>query len=558
MSTTPIARVLSVKGSKAEVGLPAPWPTAEARATVGKYLMIEAGGQRLVGMITQVDARLEQHALLGDYKATACVDLMGEFRRDENGNDRFHRGVSDYPAIGDVAGLLDHDHLRLIYEAPRGNMIGIGHLFHDSTITAKVDVDTLLTRHFAVLGSTGVGKSSGVAIILNEVLAARKDLRIFMLDGHNEYGHCFGNEANVINPRNLKLPFWMFNFEEFVDVVYGGRPGVDEEIEILAELIPIVKSSYTNYKNAPDRLSLKKADPRSTGYTVDTPVPYVLQDLLALIDERMGKLENRSSRMHYHRLMTRLDTVRCDPRYDFMFENANVGGDTMAEILNHLFRIQVEDKPITVMQLAGLPVEIVESVVCVLCRLAFEFGLWSDGAIPLLFVCEEAHRYAAADHSVGFAPTRRALSRIAKEGRKYGVFLGLVSQRPAELDPTIISQCSTLFVMRMSNERDQALLRSAVSDATADLLDFVPSLATREVISVGEAVPLPSRIRFKALPTNSCRAAKHLRNWRPTPSTRAAFSRSRPFSKGGGMRPRDTVLRGTRPRSGRCPPRGLR
>ena len=119
---------------------------------------------------------------------------------------------------------------------------------------------------------------------------------------------------------------------------------------------------------------------------------------------------------------------------------------------------------------------------------------------PLLFVCEEAHRYAPADKNIGFGPTKRALSRIAKEGRKYGVFLGLVTQRPAEIDATIISQCSTLFVMRLSNDRDQALIRSAVSDAAANLLSFIPSLGTREVFTFGSGVALPTRMRFQELP----------------------------------------------------------
>src|SRR5207302_6122844 len=128
---------------------------------------------------------------------------------------------------------------------------------------------------------------------------------------------------------------------------------------------------------------------------------------------------------------------------------------------------------------------------------------WSDGAAPMLLVCEEAHRYAAADRSTGFGPTRRAISRLAKEGRKYGVFLGLVTQRPAELDPTIISQCSTLFAMRMSNDRDQVLLRSAVSDSAAELFAFVPSLATREALAFGVGVPLPTRLTFSELPPQS-------------------------------------------------------
>jgi hypothetical protein len=165
-----------------------------------------------------------------------------------------------------------------------------------------------------------------------------------------------------------------------------------------------------------------------------------------------------------------------------------------------LFRLPPAGKPMTIMQLAGFPAEVVDSVVSVLCRMAFDFGLWSDGVAPLLFVCEEAHRYAPADGKIGFGPTRRALSRIAKEGRKYGVFLGLVTQRPAEIDPTIISQCSTLFVMRLSNDRDQALIRSAASDAAANLLSFIPSLGTRETFTFGPGVALPTRMSFGELP----------------------------------------------------------
>jgi DNA helicase HerA-like ATPase len=214
----------------------------------------------------------------------------------------------------------------------------------------------------------------------------------------------------------------------------------------------------------------------------------------------MGKLENRADSMKYYRLKTRIETLRSDPRYAFMFEGANVGGDTMARVLSQLFRLPPDGMPMTIMQLAGFPAEVVDSVVSVLCRMAFEFGLWSDGAFPLLIVCEEAHRYAPADRSIGFGPTRRAVSRIAKEGRKYGVFLGLVTQRPAELDATIISQCSTLFAMRLPNDGDQAIVRAAVSDAAGSLLGFVPSLGPREVFAFGEGVALPTRLRFKQLP----------------------------------------------------------
>jgi uncharacterized protein len=325
---------------------------------------------------------------------------------------------------------------------------------------------------------------------------------MFLVDVHNEYDKCFGDQAQVVNPRNLKLPFWLFNFEETVDVFFGGRPGVDDEVEILSEVLPIAKSTYAQYRAAGEMSTIKRPDARNSGFTVDTPVPYRLADLVALIDERMGKLESKVPRSTYSRLISRIETVSNNPRYTFMFENANVGGDTMAEILSSLFRVPANGIPVTIMQLAGFPVEVVDAVVSVICRMAFDFGLWSDGAIPLLFICEEAHRYASSDRSIGFGPTRKAISRIAKEGRKYGVYLGLVTQRPAELDPTIISQCSTLFVMRLTNDRDQALLRSAVSDAAANLLSFVPSLGTREVIAFGQGVALPTRMKFKDLPPN--------------------------------------------------------
>ena len=240
-------------------------------------------------------------------------------------------------------------------------------------------------------------------------------------------------------------------------------------------------------------------------------MPYRLEDLISLIDERMGKLENRAAWASYHRLITRIETARNDPRYGFMFDNANVGGDTMVETLGTLFRLPPDGMPMTIMQLAGFPAEVVDSVVSVLLRMAFDFGLWSDGALPLLFVCEEAHRYAPADRSIGFGPTRKAVSRIAKEGRKYGVFLGLVTQRPAELDATIISQCSTLFAMRMANDRDQAIVRSAVSDAAGSLIGFVPSLGTREVFAFGEGVALPTRLRFKELERSTSRTARRSR-----------------------------------------------
>src|SRR6202790_4989090 len=500
-TVTSFGRVISVRGSLARVGLLAAGQMglSEARAPVGRFVSIRCATiSTIIAMITEVSC--ENLPTSDIYIATASVDLLGEILGGPE-RPKFQRGVTNYPTVGDSVDLITSQELRTVYAPVGSDQINVGTLQQDPSVIAYVDVEELLSKHFAILGSTGVGKSTGVSLLLNEILKSRPNLRIFLLDVHNEYGRCFGDRALVLNPRNLKLPFWLFNFEEMVDVLFGGRPDVPEELEVLADVIPLAKGIYTQHLNA-DRAGSKRVGARAVGYTVDTPVPYRLVDLISLIDERMGKLENRSSRIVYHKLISRIESVRNDPRYTFMFDNANVGGDTMAEVISHLFRLPANGRPMTIMQLAGFPVEVVDSVVSVLCRMAFDFGLWSDGVSPLLFVCEEAHRYASADRTIGFGPTRKAVSRIAKEGRKYGVYLGLVTQRPAELDATILSQCNTLFAMRLANDRDQGLLRSAVSDAAANLLSFVPSLGTREVLAFGEGVALPTRLRFKEVPAH--------------------------------------------------------
>jgi DNA helicase HerA-like ATPase len=493
-----LGRVLSVRGSQATIGLQeAKWSEPDGRrVTVGRFVGIRCPDKTVVGVVTDTSVQTVPTIRDEGFTVTAVIDLMGEIRKAPDGSPVFQRGVTAYPAIGDVAVSIGSAELKLIYDITANQTIDIGALNQDARLPAYVNIDEMLTKHFAILGTTGVGKSSGVAVILGEILAHRPDLRIFLVDPHNEYGQCFGERAQVVTPANLRLPFWVFNFEETLDAFYRGRPSPYEEVELLADLIPAARRMYNASRD-------KKGDARSADFTVDTPVPYRLTDLCALIEERRGKLDSRPLRASYSHILARIQSLASDARYAFMFENANVGGDTMSDVLAELFRLPTNGRPMTIMQLAGFPSEVIDAVVSVLGRMAFDFGLWSDGRLPLLFVCEEAHRYAAADRNIGFGPTRRTISRIAKEGRKYGVFLGLISQRPAELDPTIISQCSTLLVMRMSNDRDQALVRAAVSDAAANLLSFVPSLGTREVFAFGEAVKVPTRLRFKELPPSA-------------------------------------------------------
>jgi DNA helicase HerA-like ATPase len=295
--------------------------------------------------------------------------------------------------------------------------------------------------------------------------------------------------AEVLNPDNLQLPYWLLDVEEMTEVMVDrGRPDSEAQVEILSNAIVSAKKKYLG-------------DGADTSYiSVDTPVPYNLTELVKLIDAGMGQLDKPDSSLPYLRLKSRLDVLRSDRRYRFMFSGLVVKDD-MADIVSRILRIPVAGKPITIIDLSGVPSEIVDIVVSVMCRLIFDFCLWAEPpqALPVLLVCEEAHRYVPEDDELGFGPTKRALSRIAKEGRKYGVSLCLVTQRPSELSTSILSQCNTLFALRMSNDRDQEFVRRALPESATGLIASLPSLHTQEAVVVGEGVSVPMRLKFDHL-----------------------------------------------------------
>jgi DNA helicase HerA-like ATPase len=424
-SAQPLGTVVSVGGSQVIVQFSNEMLSVhdgDSNVTVGTFLGIWNGFSLVIGALCEISLAATADGQRSS-AATGRMDLLGELIQDQSGAGYFQRGVMIYPRIGSVIVPIGHNELRIIFDAAGPNTIKLGHLQQDSSIGAYVDVDDMVRKHFAIFGSTGAGKSSGVALILREIMEARRDLRMLLIDPHNEYGACFDERAHVVRPGNLRLPFWLFNFDEVVEVIFGRRPDVEEEVGLLAELIPLAKNEFAR-SNALNRGGYRQVEPEGGRYTVDTPVPYRLQDLIALAESRMGKLENSAVAGQYQRLLMRIHSVRKNPRYSFIFDDANIGSDSMVDILCELLRLQPDGQPMTIIQLAGFPAEVFDAIVSVLFRLAFEFGLWSDGALPLLIVCEEAHNYANADRSIGFRPAREAVSRIAKEGRKYGVFSG--------------------------------------------------------------------------------------------------------------------------------------
>ncbi len=504
---TPVGRVISVDGAKFQgilcngkdgkrgkggngATMPGSAPHS-ARVQIGAVVKVATPRSRVFGVVSNLVVA-DPAAEAGDsHRRLFEVELLGEMPDGDGGNvdPGFQRGVAIYPVLDDDIYLATPDELGRIYARPTASNVRIGTVHPDNELPAYLLTDDLLGKHFAILGSTGSGKSCSAALILRAILADHRNGHVVLLDPHNEYSHAFGNSADVIHSNQLQLPYWLLNFEEIIEVIIGrGRPNTETEAAILKTAIITAKHKFMGDKSDVGEI------------TVDTPVPYNLSDLLAAISNEMGRLNKPENSIPYLRLKTRLENLRSDRRYGFMFSGLVVN-DVLPDILARILSIPVAGKPITILDLSGVPSEIVDVVVSLMCRMIFDFALWSvpAQALPVLLVCEEAHRYVPRDNEAGFGPTKKVISRIAMEGRKYGVSLCLVSQRPSELSPNILSQCNTLFALRMSNDRDQEFIRRALPESASGLIASLPSLHTQEAIVVGEGVTLPVRLRFDDL-----------------------------------------------------------
>ncbi len=516
-----MGRIVAVTGGQAVVLLDSHdniFDPNKRGAEIGTLLKVETATTVTLALISALSSPMPTHNVSEKELRIVEVEFIGELPRHEDGTmGNFRRGVSNYPSLGDTVFRADRHELALAYACDADSAVRVGYIQQDPTIPAMVKVDEMLGKHFAILGTTGTGKSCTVALILRRILEKNPQAHILLLDVHREYAQSFRGMSEVITPDNMALPFWLLNFDEAVEILVGQHAHRETDVEVLREIIPIAKARYMGNQRRDKTTGALR--PRDTlvdaNIGVDTPIPYRTSDIIGVLEDYIGKLEMRGELAPYKRLKARLEAVSRDPRYAFMFGSLTVQ-DNMAQVLARLFRIPVNGKPIAILELGGLPSEIINVVVSVLARLAFDFGVWSAGKVPITFVCEEAHRYVPNDKASGFEPTKRAISRIAKEGRKYGVSLCIVSQRPAELDPTILSQCNTIFSMRLTNERDQDILKAGISDAAASLLGFMPTMGAGEAITFGEGVALPTRIKFDLLPAGELprsNTASFTKNW---------------------------------------------
>lgn len=496
-----IGVVTAVTGFKLSCLLQGPAAPAQGPAyglaQIGSLIKIPTPNAVAFGFIETLTLHQRATDATTQRAATAEIELLGELAVTAPGaTPVFSRGISTYPVLGAAAYAATERDLARIYVKPDVDVLPIGVLHQDPGKIAYLRSQEFLSKHSAIVGTVGSGKSCALTLILRELLAAHPNGHVVLLDPHDEYAQAFQGMAELITPQTLQLPYWLLSYEEIVEVLCSRDPiSRSREAAILKDCIVEAKREFLGSTPQPGPQGSSGAF-----LTVDTPTPYRLTSVVQKISQAMGKLDRPDNTLPYLRLMTTIETLRQDKRYAFMFSGLSVR-DNMAEILSRILRIPVQGKPITIVGLSAVPVEIVNVLVSLLCRLIFDFAVWNDRgeSVPILLVCDEAHRYIPREEGAGLEPTRRSIARIAKEGRKYGVSLCLVTQRPSEIAETILSQCSTLFALRMTNERDQAFVRSTLPESAAGLLNTLPTLRQQESIIIGEGVAHPMRIRFNDL-----------------------------------------------------------
>lgn len=457
-------------------------PAIASAGTVGSQVKMRSGTAWLIANVRQL--RLEAG------KVIAQIDFMGEGDEERLTGKLygFRRGVTRYPSPGTAVYPVSTADLKQMYAADDRAHIEIGNVYPTRDIRAALYVDAMLGKHFALLGSTGTGKSTSAALILHRICELAPQGHIVMIDPHGEYSAAFKGNGALFDVGNLAMPYWLMNFEEHCEVFLTSEGSARQvDADILAKCVLMAKQK--------NRLAAEFGK-----LTVDAPIPYLLSDLTTIISNEMGKMDKATDTAPYLRLKSKIDEIKGDPRYSFMFSGMLVS-DTMASFIARIFRLPSEGKPISIIDVSGVPSEITSVVVAVLSRMTFDYAIWSRGEAqrPILLVCEEAHRYVPNERNADGSSVGRILSRIAKEGRKYGVSLGLITQRPSDLAEGVLSQCGTIIAMRLNNDRDQAFVRAAMPEGARGFLDAIPALRNRECIVVGEGVATPVRVAFDAL-----------------------------------------------------------
>ncbi|OJX90797.1 MAG: DNA helicase [Paludibacter sp. 47-17] len=513
---------------------------------IGSFLKIPLGYTNLYGIVTQIGASAIpdnlKEIIEQDYSKLENRQFLNMALIGEQYGYKFERGVSQSPTTGDKVHLVTLKDLDAIYGGyNKNNSITIGNISISESLNAKIDLNKLISRHCAILGSTGSGKSNAVGVLLKAIADRNfKSSRILVIDPHGEYNSVLKDKSNVYkiranqdeNEKELYVPFWALPFNELISMFSGSIS--DQNRDYIRT--QIVEAKIASAKK-------NKIDIEAELITADTPIPFSIKQLWFDLDDferqtfnerakpetiTKKRIEGNADKLISNEyqpasagggapflnnqakaILGFLDNIRIrlkDSTYNFLFApgeyEPDLKGEVKKDLSNLLFEWLGGKVPVTILDLSGIPSEIMTSISGTLLKIIYDALFWGQNLPnggkeqPLFIVLEEAHNYLkAGENSI----SSRAVQSIAKEGRKYGVGLALVTQRPSELDETVLSQCGTIIALRMNNSKDRGHIRSSIQDELQTMVDLLPSLRTGEGIISGEGVKIPSRVQFYKL-----------------------------------------------------------
>lgn len=461
---------------------------------VGSYLKVTYHGHDIVAM---VDGMWQRSGHDGNVQHLARLSPLGELALDGD----FQRGVSNYPTTGASVHALSEMQLERIFSDSADGGYKVGKLSTSGTTDVYFRASKFFGRHAAILGQTGAGKSWTVTSLVQSALRTMPSAHIVIMDMHAEYGdkEMGGegrspfpeNKVRCLDARELEVPYWLLSFAELTELF------IDEDDPNAAVQQALLRSAVIDLKretNADQDLGL---------ITVDAPVYFAMDDLFERIKDAnrrstdFGKTKSATFGK-FDQLLVRMESLLNDNRYDFLLRpQRRTSTESLVGLMEDFIGLGENAAAVTVLDLSGVPIDVAPMVTAQIARLAFEFNFWNPQCreFPITLICEEAHEYIPRGDHPRFKQARRMMERIAKTGRKYGVSLLVVSQRPHDVSETVLAQCGTYVCLRITNPKDQEYVTALVPDAARGVLGALTSLAPGEAIALGEGVPLPVRLQ---------------------------------------------------------------
>lgn len=478
---------------------------------IGSYVAIKQNDVHILAIVT----RMSEHEALavpsietpGDdaarlpfAKRIARLTPIGSIRSDG----QFERGVGRYPTTGAGVHAVGTADVAKMFDRFQAKGFAVGTVATHPSLKVCLDPTNLFGRHFAILGQTGSGKSWTVASLVQKAVSILPKAHIIILDLHGEYcwkrdattRHFAFAEATVrhVDARELEIPYWLMTYAELCDLL------IDRTEQAAHNQTAFFRDTLRNLREKERTpLNLERV-------TVDTPVYFSLDELLSAVRAKnsemvQGQRGPKQGDLYgqFDRFLMRLESRMNDVRYDFLLKpQVRTNSASLTALLRDFVGLGDQKVPVTVIDLSSVPFDVRPTVAAQIGRLAFEFNYWNPQyrEFPILLMCEEAHAYIPRASESQFAGSRKSMERIAKEGRKYGVGLAIVSQRPHEVSETVLAQCGTFICLRVTNPDDQGYVRSLVPESEGDLVSVLAGLGRGEALVLGEAVPLPTRLQF--------------------------------------------------------------